>query len=246
MRPRAIQRRVKAQFKELPFSKATVKQDVPRDVVMYIEEREENFRGVEVDPVFLREYPHKELGAHLFGYVGEVTADELKDPRYSRRRDRRPRRPGRPRGGVRPASCAGRSGATRVRVDALGNLRGYLKRKAPRQGSQLRLSLDLDVQRAGQEALAGGTGKGAFAVMDIHNGEVLGLGSEPSYDPNLFAKVVRQSDYERLTDKENGDPLTNRAIAVGLPDGLDLQADHRHRRARVRADHPRHSAQRPG
>ena len=113
----------------------------------------------------------------------------------------------------------GRSGATRVRVDALGNRRGYGKRKAPRQGSQLRLSLDLDVQRAGQEALAGGTGKGAFAVMNIHNGEVLALGSEPSYDPNLFAKVVRQSDYDRLTDKANGDPLTNRAVASGYPTG---------------------------
>ena len=80
-----------------------------------------------------------------------------------------------------------------MQVDALGNLASSLGRSGPRQGRQLRLSLDLDVQRAGQEALAGGTGKGAFAVMDIHNGEVLGLGSEPSYDPNLFAKVVRQS-----------------------------------------------------
>jgi penicillin-binding protein 2 len=218
MRPRAIQRRVRAQFKELPFSKATVKTDVPRDVVMYIEEREEKFRGVEVDPVFLREYPHKELGAHLFGYVGEVTADDLKDPRY--RGVESGDRVGQ--AGLEAeydSFLRGRSGATRVRVDALGNLRGYLKRKAPRQGSQLRLSLDLDVQRAGQEALAGGTGKGAFAVMNIHNGEVLGLGSEPSYDPNLFAKVVRQSDYDRLTDKENGDPLTNRAIASGYPTG---------------------------
>jgi penicillin-binding protein 2 len=218
MRPRAIERRVNEQFKELPFSKATINQDVPRDVVMYIEEREEKFRGVEVDPVFLREYPHKELGAHLFGYVGEVTADDLKDPRYS---------------GVESGDRVGQagleaeydgflrgtSGATRVQVDALGNLRRELARKQPKQGSQLRLSLDLDVQRAGQEALAGGTGKGAFAVMDVHNGQVLGLGSEPSYDPNLFAKVVRQKDYDRLTDKENGDPLTNRAVAAGYPTG---------------------------
>ena len=74
-------------------------------------------------------------------------------------------------------------------MDALGNLRGELGARQPEQGSQLRLSIDLDVQRAGQEALAGGTGKGAFVVMDIHNGEVLGLGSQPSFDPNLFAKV---------------------------------------------------------
>ena len=149
---------------------------------MYIEEREEKFRGVEVDPVFLREYPHKELGAHLFGYVGEVTADDLKDPRY--RGVESGDRVGQ--AGLEAeydSFLRGRSGATRVRVDALGNLRGYVKRKAPRQGSQLRLSLDLDVQRAGQEALAGGTGKGAFAVMNIHNGEVLGLGSRAVVRP---------------------------------------------------------------
>lgn len=218
MRPRAIERRVNRQFKELPYSKATIKQDVSRDLVMYVEERREAFRGVEVDPVFLREYPHGELGAHLFGYVGEVTQEDLENPRYS---------------GVVSGDRVGRagleqeydgylrgtSGATRVQVDALGNLTHQLDQKRPRQGRQLRLSLDLDVQRAGQEALEGGTGKGAFAVMDINNGQVLGLGSEPSYDPNLFAKIVRQSDYDRLTDKENGDPLTNRAVAAGYPTG---------------------------
>jgi penicillin-binding protein 2 len=113
----------------------------------------------------------------------------------------------------------GRSGATRVQVDSLGNFRRKLGELQSRQGRQLRLSIDLDVQRAGQEALAGGTGKGAFAVMNIHNGEVLGLGSYPSYDPNLFAKVVRESDYKRLSSDETGAPLTDRAVAGGYPTG---------------------------
>ena len=218
MRPRAIEREVNEQFKELPFSRATVKQDVSRDVVMYIEEREEDFRGVEVDPVFLRKYPHRALGAHLFGYVGEVNQEELKQPGFSEVKmgDR-----------VGQAGLEaeydqflrGRSGETLVQVDALGNLRTRLAEHRPRQGRQLRLSLDLDVQRAGQEALEGGTGKGAFAVMNIRDGEVLGLGSEPSYDPNLFAKVFRQRDYDRLIDDETGAPLTNRAVAGGYPTG---------------------------
>jgi penicillin-binding protein 2 len=218
MRPRVIARRVDQQFKELPFSTATVKADVSRDLVMYIEEREEDYPGVEVDPVFLREYPYHELGAHLFGYVGEVTADELKEPRYS---------------GVAMGDRVGQAGLeseydqflrgtggyTRVQVDSLGNFRNKLGEHPATQGSQLRLSLDLDVQRAGQEALAGGTGKGAFAVMDIKNGEVLGLGSNPSYDPNIFAKIVKESDYKRLTSDETGSPLTDRAIAGGYPTG---------------------------
>jgi penicillin-binding protein 2 len=218
MRPRAIARSVNEQFDEVPFSQATIKQDVPRDVVMYIGERREDFPGVAIEPVFLREYPYSEVGAHLFGHVGEISREELGDPRFS---------------GVEMGDRVGKagleseydqflrgaSGAIRLRVDALGNLRRRLGRDEPQQGRQLRLTLDLDVQRAGQEALAGGTGKGAFAVMNIDNGEVLGLGSNPSYDPNLFAKVVRERDYERLTSDETGSPLTNRAVAGGYPTG---------------------------
>jgi penicillin-binding protein 2 len=218
MRPRRIERRVEQQFKELPFSKATVKQDVDRSIVMYIEERKENFRGVEVEPVFLREYPHGEIGAHLFGYVGEVSEEQLGDPQYN---------------GVEPGDRVGKAGieaeydrflrgqngATQVQIDALGNLKKQLSDIEPKQGKQLRLSLDLDVQRAGQTALASGTGKGAFAVLDVRNGEVLALGSQPSFDPNLFSRVVRESDYKRLTADENGAPLTNRAVSAGYPTG---------------------------
>ena len=218
MRSAAIERRVDEQLEELPFSAATVKQDVPRKVTMFIAERQEDFRGVTVEPVFLREYPHAEVGSHLFGYVGEVSAEELDDPSYTNvaMGDRVGK------AGVELAYdqfLRGRNGATRVQVDALGNLKKYLAEEQPKQGRQLRLSLDLDLQRTGQAALAGGTGKGAFAVMNVKNGEVLALGSQPSYDPNLFARVVRESDYKRLTADDTGAPLTNRAVAGGYPTG---------------------------
>jgi penicillin-binding protein 2 len=218
MRPRRIERRVEQQFKELPFSKATVKQDVERSIVMFIEERKENFPGVEVEPVFLREYPHGEIGAHLFGYVGEVTEQQLGDPQYTgvELGDRVGK------AGIEAEYdryLRGQNGATRVQIDALGNLKKQLSDIEPKQGKQLRLSLDLDVQRVGQTALASGTGKGAFAVLDVRNGEVLALGSQPSFDPNLFSRVVRESDYKRLTADENGAPLTNRAVSAGYPTG---------------------------
>jgi penicillin-binding protein 2 len=218
MRPGRIERRVDEQFDELPFSKATVKQDVDRAIVMYIEERKENFRGVEVEPVFLREYPHGEIGAHLFGYVGEVTEEQLGDPQYTgvELGDRVGK------AGIEAEYdrfLRGQNGATQVQVDALGNLKKQLSDIQPKQGKQLRLSLDLDVQRVGQTALSSGTGKGAFAVLDVRNGEVLALGSHPSFDPNLFSRVVRESDYRRLTADENGAPLTNRAISAGYPTG---------------------------
>jgi len=218
MRPARIERRVDQQFKELPFSKATVKQDVERPIVMYIEERKEDFRGVDVEPVFLREYPHGEVGAHLFGYVGEVTEEQLGNPQYTgvELGDRVGK------AGIEAEYdrfLRGQNGATQVQVDALGNLRQQLSDIDPKQGKQLRLSLDLDVQKVGQTALTSGTGKGAFAVLDVRNGEVLALGSEPSFDPNLFSRVVRESDYRRLTADENGAPLSNRAVSAGYPTG---------------------------
>ena len=70
------------QLKALPFSPATVKQDVPQELVFYLFENQEDFPGVTVEQVFLREYPHREVGAHLFGTVGEITKEQQDDTRY--------------------------------------------------------------------------------------------------------------------------------------------------------------------
>jgi penicillin-binding protein 2 len=218
IRPRRIERDVDEQLKAQPFAAAIVKGDVGDDYVRYLLERQDDFPGVTVEQVFLRDYPHREIGAHLFGTVGEVSQEQLREARFR---------------GVEAGDRIGKSGieyeydtflrgsngASRVQVDAFGNLKRTLERRPPRQGRQLRLSVDLDVQQAGQQALAGGTGKGAFAVMDIDNGEVLALGSQPSYDPNIFAKIVRKRDLDRLSSKENGEPLVNRATQAGYPTG---------------------------
>ena len=218
MRQVRVQRRVEEQLDQLPFSSAIVKQDVPEPLVAYVLERQDQFRGVDVERVFLRKYPHGATGAHLFGYVGEVSEEELDDERYN---------------GVEPGDrvgkagieaqydrfLRGRNGAARVEVDALGNLTAQLKKVEPIQGRQLRLSVDLDVQEAGQQALAAGTGQGAFAVMNVRNGEVLALGSEPSFDPSLFTRPLPQKTLDRLSAEEFGKPLYNRAIQGGYPTG---------------------------
>jgi penicillin-binding protein 2 len=218
MRPRAIGRNVESQLKALPYSTATVKQDVSDQLAWYLLEHRDEFRGADVERVFLRFYPHHEIGAHLFGTVGEMTAEQRKDPRY--RDVDLGDRVGQ--SGIElqyDRFLRGRNGATQVQVDALGNLNRRLEAKEAHQGSQLRLSVDLDVQEAGQEALAGGTGRGAFAVMDIKSGAVLGLGSDPSYDPNIFSKGIKASDWKRINDEDNGAPITNRAIQGGYPTG---------------------------
>ncbi len=102
-------------------------------------------------------------------------------------------------------------------------------RTDPIQGRQLRLTLDLGLQRTAQNAVARaidaaqGNGNpadaGAFVAMDPRDGEVLALGSYPSFDANLFAKPIDQATYEKLNSEENGAPLFNRAIAAGYPTG---------------------------
>jgi penicillin-binding protein 2 len=211
-----IGRRVREQLEAQPFSTATVKQDVPLPVVQYVLEHQDDFPGVTVERVFLRSYPHKDVGAHLFGTVGEVNKEQIDDERY--------------RGvalGDRVGQAGieysydrflrGENGASRVQVDALGTLQGELSVKPPKQGRQLRLTVDLDVQRTAHQAMGGA--KAAFVAMDVRNGEVRALGSSPSFDPNIFAKAIKRSDYRRLSAKENGEPLANRAIQGLYPTG---------------------------
>jgi penicillin-binding protein 2 len=218
LNPRRLTRRVERELSELPFAKPTVKQDVDPRLVAFVLERQEEFPGVEPERESLREYPHGPVGAHLFGQVGEVSPKQLKDERFS---------------GVEMGDrvgqagieyeydrfLRGRNGAARVEVDALGKLTETLRREEPVQGKQLRLSLDLNVQRVAQQALAGGTGKGAFAVMNVQNGEVLALGSQPSFDPNVFTKPITKKQLDALSSEELGKPLFNRAIQAGYPTG---------------------------
>src|SRR4051812_14322236 len=216
--PKRVGRQVRRQLKALPFSSATVKQDVPLPVVSYLLEHQNDFPGVTAERVFLRQYPHHQIGAHLFGTVGEVTREELKDPRYHGvdMGDRVGQ------SGIESQYdrfLRGRNGASRVQVDALGNLKGELSVREPQQGRQLRLAVDIGIQEAGQRALAGGTGRGAFVVMNVHNGEVVAMGSQPSFDPNIFSKTIKPADYKRLSDPNNGAPLSDRAIQGLYPTG---------------------------
>ena len=82
--------------------------------------------------------------------------------------------------------------------------------------------------------------------MDVNNGEVLALGSQPSFDPNIFTKPITQKRLDALSSDELGKPLFNRAIQGGYPTGSTFKLDHRHGGARERAHHPGHGPERPG
>jgi penicillin-binding protein 2 len=215
MTRRAIRTDVRPQLQAVPFSAAIVKTDVSQPVVDYLSEHARSFPGVTVDKLWLRSYPHHQIAAHIFGTVGEVTAEQLKQRRYAgvAEGDRIGQ------SGIESSYdrfLRGKNGARRVVVDASGDPRSSLGSVQPVAGHQLRLSLDLNVQRTGQQAISGD--EGAFVAMDVHTGAILGLGSSPSFDPNLFSKGIRQRDYKRLNNDPNH-PLADRAIQGLYPTG---------------------------
>jgi penicillin-binding protein 2 len=216
MNAHQVHKTVNAKLKAVPFARAVVKPDVSRRVYSYILENQRRFPGVAVEQVFLRSYPHGAVGAHLVGYVSEASEQQLADRKFR---------------GVRQGDRVGQSGielsydrylrgvngVNRVQVDASGTPRGELSTRPPQPGHRLLLSVDLRVQQRGEQALAGR--RGAFVAMDIRSGEVRALGSLPSYDPNTFSKQIRQSDFDRLSSKANGEPLLNRATLGAYPTG---------------------------
>jgi penicillin-binding protein 2 len=218
MRPATVRKRIRTGVRELPFSPVTIRTDVQLTTVLYLQEHQTEFPGVDVERIYLRKYPYGPIGAHLFGTLGEVTEKQLRGSRYD---------------GVALGDRVGQSGieyeydrylrghngASRVQVDALGRPKGELSVRRPTPGKRLRLSIDLGVQKAGQAALERYGKPGGFVAMDPRNGEVMGLGSNPSFDPNVFAKGVKTSVYKKLTDPANGAPLANRAIQGLYPTG---------------------------
>jgi penicillin-binding protein 2 len=216
MKAREIHRTVNQELKAVPFAKAVVKPDVSQPVFAYILEHQKSFPGVDVEQVFLRSYPQKDVAAQIVGYVSQVNQNQLKDKRVHgvKQGDRVGQ------AGIEYSYdryLRGQNGANRVQVDATGAVRGELATKQPKSGKRLRLALDFGVQQTGQSAMAGR--HGGFVAMDIRNGEIRALGSSPSYDPNVFSKQIKQSDYSRLTSDANGAPLFNRAMQGGYPTG---------------------------
>lgn len=205
----------------LPYADVVVKADTRPAVYTYLAERAQQFPGVEIQNAWVRQYPFKQVGAHLFGTVGQISEQQLREAKFR---------------GVRGGTVVGKTGLEwtydhylrgqngwqRIQVDALGRATGKrLTETPPIKGNNLKLSIDLRLQKVGQQALA--TGKqlaqqngnpangGAFVAMNPRSGEVYAMGSDPSFDPNEFAKGISQRRYDQLMSREANTPLVNRA-----------------------------------
>jgi penicillin-binding protein 2 len=201
-----------------PGGPVILKKGLGVDKVYYLRENQSSFPGVSVERVFTREYRQGTLAAHLFGNVGEVTAQQLKEPRYA---------------GLHPGDQVGQSGVEyeydrylrgrpgtdRIQVDALGRPTGQLRSIPAEPGDDVRLTIDSNLQATGEGALNAFGLPGAFVAMNAQNGEVLAMGSAPSFDPSIFTHPITQSQYHQLTSRQTDAPLADRAIQGLYPTG---------------------------
>jgi penicillin-binding protein 2 len=220
-----VRKEIRRQTKELPSSPVTLKRDVPIELVYYLRENQRRFPGVTVDRVYVRQYPRGSLAAHIFGYVREVNAEQLEETRYQ------DLLPGDEIGqdGIELAYdhiLRGVNGATTVQVDASGLPTGRTANvREPEPGNDLVLTIDSDVQAVGEAQLASFGLPGAFVAMDVESGDVLAMGSSPTFDPSILAQPeITQAESESVfgdpdDDSSTGAPAFNRAIAAGYPTG---------------------------
>jgi penicillin-binding protein 2 len=214
-----VRRTMHEELKLAPAAPVTLRQDVGHYLVYYLQENQDRFPGVEVQRVFVRAYPDGTLAAHLLGSVGEIDKKELKEPRYK---------------GLVPGDkigqegvedtydhyLRGRPGLTRIQVDALGEPtpNGRLVSKPPAPGDNLKLTINQSVQEAGEAAMAERGLPGGFITLDVHTGEILALGSFPTFEPALFTRPLTQAQVNE-TYLNPAAPLTDRAIAGQYPTG---------------------------
>lgn len=198
----------------------TLRRDVGYDLVYYLEENQRRFPGVQVQRVFVRRYPDASRAAHVLGSVGEVSEAELKEPPY------KGLEPGDEvgQGGVEytyDRYLRGRPGLTRIQVDARGQPTpgGQLVSKPPSPGDNLKLTIDPEVQSAGESALAAQGLPGAFVTMNVRNGQLLGLGSFPTFEPSVFTHPMTQSQVNALFRDPVAAPLADRATEGLYPTG---------------------------
>jgi penicillin-binding protein 2 len=215
-----VRKTIREQLKLAAGAPVTLRRDVGDFLVFYMQENQDRFPGVSVQRVFVRRYPHGTLAAHIVGNVGEVNEDELKEPAYRRLE------PGDEIGkdGVEDTYdrfLRGTPGIERIQVDALGQptRNGQLVSQPPVPGDNLKLSIDAGVQEAGEAAMASFGLRGGFVTMDVHTGEILALGSYPTFDPSVFTRPMTQAQVNALYRDEVLAPLTDRAIAGLYPTG---------------------------
>lgn len=213
--------------KKSSYQPARIKRNLDMGQIARIAEDRSALPGITVEMEPLRNYPFGEVGAHLLGYINQITDEELEKLRTQ---------------GYLPGASVGRAGLERyyepmlkgqdglrfVEVNALGRRSNYFVSTPPilpTKGRDLVLTIDWRLQQAAEAALdsagwnEGGPApeaRGSVVVVDPRNGEVLALVSRPAYDPNEFAEGLSNARWADL-NREGRFPMMNRAVQARYP-----------------------------
>lgn len=221
--PAKLYDRVRQSTVRLSWGSVPLKSKNVSDAVrVYLQENPTKFPGITVSKEYVRQYPGKDLAAQIFGTVGQISEDQLKEDRN--RGLEAGQKIGQ--GGLEQQYdqyLRGKDGALRVEVNAQNRPTGRQQTTPPAQGNQLELTLDAKLQRTGQnwmkrvignqlDSKTGNQAAGAFVALDPRDGAVRAMGSYPSVDLNELSGAISLKRYKELLSKENGSPAVNRAV----------------------------------
>ncbi len=186
-------------------------QNITPEVFVWLAENADQFPGLEAQTEFNRTYPQGALASHVIGYIGEANQADLEaHPEY-------------PMGmiigqlGIEAGAnddIAGVWGARLIEVNAENKELRLLGEKFTQAGKTTRLTLDIALQKAAEQALGGR--RGAAVVLNVNTGEVLAMASSPRFDPNLFTKPISAQAWKELQNEDK--PFLNRTLQ-GYPPG---------------------------
>jgi penicillin-binding protein 2 len=217
------------------YQPVPVEANVGKRIDFYISEHQAKFPGVEIVAEPVRVYPEGSLAAHVLGYLGQISPQQLKESAFAGYR------PGDEVGVTGVESeyerfLRGTEGVEKYRVNSAGQNLGKFGEQLPVPGHDVVLTIDTEAQKIAEESLNlglqyahgiydSGTGRdlsangGAVVVMDPATGAIKALASAPSFDPSLFVRSMSSGEYERRFGAAKSYPLLDRAIQGLYPPG---------------------------
>ncbi len=198
-----LEKRIKKYSSVPRYIPIAIKENVSLEFLSYFEARKSDYPELFVDIEPLRYYPYRDLFAHVLGYIGEPTVNELKKiGEYTFIG----------KSGIEKEYddiLRGKNGLKRLIVDSGNRLKEEKIVKKPVDGKDLKLSLIFPLQKLIQNELKGF--KGCVIVNNVNDGKIYALYSNPSFDPNVFSSRFERNRWKDLK-KAKGNPLLNRAI----------------------------------
>src|SRR3982075_569234 len=213
------------QVKSQPaFESILIKDGASQTDIAWVDAHQLELPALRVEQTPQRRYPANGMLAHVLGYVGEISPEQLNKPEFREK-------------GYRPGDIIGqegleavydeylrgRDGFRKVIVDSRGHIQNEVERIEPQSGQDIVTTIDLDLQQAAEDQLRKSPqGRGVIIAMDPNNGEVFALASAPTFDPNLFSQRITtkagRAEYQALLNDPDK-PLIDRAIQGKYPPG---------------------------